>query len=142
MLVEVFVSNEKAQKKKAHILLVEDDESIRFILQTKLYRDGYNVSVAANGLHALQVVRSGQQFDLILCDLKMPGKNGLEFFITIRELNIQAPIVILTGYPDKNKIVQAIRNGVRDVLLKPIKHQDLVEKIKQYLGPDKAPAAS
>lgn len=136
------MASEEVRKKKAHILLVEDDESIRFMLQTKLYKDGYNVSVAANGLHALQVVRSGQQFDLIICDLKMPGKDGLEFFTTIRELNIQVPMVILTGYPEKNKIVQAIRNGVRDVLLKPIKHQDLVEKIKTYLGPEETPAAS
>jgi CheY-like chemotaxis protein len=133
------MSNEEIRKKKSHILIVEDDESIRFMLQNKLYKDGYNVTVAANGLHAMQVVRSGQQFDLILCDLKMPGKDGLEFFNAMKGLNASVPMVILTGYPDKNKIVQAIRNGVRDVILKPIKHQDLVQKIRVYLGTEEFP---
>ena len=120
-------------EKKASILLVEDEESIRFMLQTKLYKDGYNVTVAANGLHALQVIKSGAHFDLILCDLKMPGKDGLEFFSAMRELDIQTPMVILTGFPEKNKIIQAVRSGVRDVLLKPIKHNELMDKIKLYL---------
>ena len=121
------------KKNKAHILLIEDDESIRFMLQTKLYKDGYSVSVAANGLHALQILRSGTKFHLILCDLKMPGKDGLQFFNAMLEMNLKIPTVILTGYPEKNKIIEAIRNGVRDVLLKPIKHQELVEKIKKYI---------
>lgn len=121
-------------KKKPHILLVEDDESIRYMLETKLYKDGYNVSVAANGLHALQVIQSKDNIDLILCDLKMPGKDGLEFFKAMKELKYTVPMVILTGYPEKGKIIQAIREGVRDVLLKPIKHQELMEKIKIYVG--------
>lgn len=121
-------------KKKPHILLVEDDESIRFMLETKLYKDGYNVSVAANGLHALQVIQSKSDIDLILCDLKMPGKDGLEFFKAMKELNLTTPMVILTGYPEKGKIIQAIREGVRDVLLKPIKHQELMDKIKTYVS--------
>ena len=62
---------------KASILLVEDEESIRFMLQTKLMKEGYNVTTAANGLHGLQVLRSGKEFDLIICDLKMPGKDGI-----------------------------------------------------------------
>ena len=121
------------KKNKAHILLIEDDESIRFMLQTKLYKDGYSVSVAANGLHALQILRSGTKFNLILCDLKMPGKDGLQFFNAMLEMNLKIPTVLLTGYPEKNKIIEAIRNGVRDVLLKPIKHQELVDKIKKYI---------
>lgn len=129
--------NESMTSRKASILLVEDEESIRFMLQTKLYKDGYNVSVAANGLHAVQVIRSGTAFDLILCDLKMPGKDGLEFFEELKKMNVTTPMVILTGFPEKNKIIKAIRGGVRDVLLKPIKHVDLMEKIKVYLEPVK-----
>ncbi len=122
------------QKKKTHILLVEDDESIRYMLETKLFKSGYTVSVAANGLHALQVIQSKKNIDLILCDLKMPGKDGLEFLKAMKALKFSAPMVILTGYPEKGKIIQAIREGVRDVLLKPIKHQELMDKIKIYIN--------
>lgn len=116
-----------------HILLVEDEESIRFMLQTKLIKSGYNVTTAANGLHAIQIVKSGKSFDLILCDLKMPGKDGLELFIELRMRNVETPVVILTGFPEKEKILHAIRHGVRDVLLKPLPHAELLSKIEDYI---------
>jgi len=122
-----------------NILLVEDEESIRFMLQTKLMKSGYSVTTAANGLHAIQIVRSGKTFDLILCDLKMPGQNGLDFFIELRKRKVDTPLVILTGFPEKEKILHAIRHGVRDVLLKPMPHAELISKIQDYLqdpGPE------
>lgn len=122
--------------KRPHILLVEDEEAIRMMLQTKLYKDGYNVTVAANGLHAMQIMKTGQNFSLIICDLKMPGKDGLQLYQAMRELNIKTPLVLITGFPEKHKIIEAIRHGVRDVLLKPIKHQDLMDKIRTYIKVD------
>lgn len=119
---------------KASILLVEDEESIRFMLQTKLMKEGYNVTTAANGLHGLQVLRSGKEFDLIICDLKMPGKDGIELFLEMKRLELDTPLVLLTGFPEKNKVMNAIKNGVRDVLLKPIPHQELMSKIEGYIA--------
>ena len=119
---------------KASILLVEDEESIRFMLQTKLMKEGYNVTTAANGLHGLQVLRSGKEFDLIICDLKMPGKDGIELFLEMQGLELDTPLVLLTGFPEKNKVMNAIKNGVRDVLLKPIPHQELMSKIEGYIA--------
>lgn len=121
-------------KKKSHILIVEDDEGIRQIMQAKLFKEGFNVSVAANGLHALQILRSGQKFDLIVSDLKMPGKSGLELLLEVRKLEIACPFVVLTAFADRSKIMAARAQGARDVLVKPIKHQDLLKKIHEYLG--------
>ena len=104
------------------------------MLQTKLMKEGYNVTTAANGLHGILVLRSGKTFDLIICDLKMPGKDGIELFIEMKNLHVETPLVLLTGFPEKNKVVNAIKNGVRDVLLKPIPHQELMSKIESYLG--------
>ena len=124
---------------KASILLVEDEESIRFLLQTKLMKEGYNVTIAANGLHGVQVLRSGKSFDLIICDLKMPGKDGIELFLEMKKLQVNTPLVLLTGFPEKDKVLSAIKNGVRDVLLKPIPHQELMSKIESYLRQEKDP---
>lgn len=121
---------------KPHILIVEDDEGIRQIMQAKLFKEGFNVSVAANGLHALQILRSGQNFDLILSDLKMPGKTGLELLTEVRKLNINSPFVMLTGFADRSKIMAAKAQGARDILVKPIKHQELLKKINEYLQPN------
>lgn len=120
---------------KSHILIIEDEESLRFMLETKLYQVGYSVSVAATGKHGLQKFRSGQHFDLVICDLKMPGMSGLDLFKEFKAMGGKCPFVILTGYPEKDKITEAIRLGVRDVILKPIKHLELLDRIKGFLLP-------
>jgi CheY-like chemotaxis protein len=126
-------TTDKPSTGKAHILIIEDEEALRFMLETKLYQVGYSVTVAATGKHALQKFKSGQKFDLIICDLKMPNMNGLDLFREYKTLGGIAPYVILTGYPEKQKIVEAIQLGVHDVILKPVKHMELLERIKGFL---------
>lgn len=125
---------DSAKTTKAHILVIEDEESLRYMLETKLYQVGYSVSVAATGKHALQKFKSGQKFDLILCDLKMPNMSGLDLFRAYKEMGGESPYVILTGYPERAKIMEAIQLGVHDVILKPVKHLELIERIRQFLG--------
>lgn len=122
-----------AVSSKPHILVIEDEEGIRYMLQTKLYQMGFRVSVAATGLHAMQKFKSGQVFDLILCDLKMPGMSGLDLYKVYTSSKGVAPFVIMTGYPERDKIMQAVQLGVRDVILKPIAHQELIGRISSYL---------
>lgn len=128
------------QKSKAHILVIEDEEGLRFLLESKLLHLGYNVSVAATGRHGLQKIKSGQAYDLILCDLKMPGMDGLELFKEYKVCGNSAPFVILTGYPDKAKILEAVHLGVHDVILKPVKHGELMGKIDTFISQSKSKA--
>lgn len=126
---------EKKVKSKGHILVVDDEEGIRYLMETKLNKEGYQVTVAANGLHALQKVRSGQKFDLVLSDLKMVGMSGLDFYTELRKVTgNRIPFIIMTGFPEKGKIVQAIKHGVNDVMLKPVKHLDLMQKINELVA--------
>lgn len=120
--------------RKVNILLVENDEGIRHFMQVKLFKDGFNVSVAANGLHALQILKSGRHFDLIISDMKMPGKSGLELLSEAKKLNIQTPFLMVTGYADTSKVKAAQAYGVKDILVKPIRHQELVDKIMEYIN--------
>lgn len=124
---------ENVKTGKAHILIIEDEESLRYMLETKLYQNGYKVTAAATGKHALQKFKSGQVFDLIICDMKMPVMSGVDLFREYQLIGGKCPFVILTGFPDKAKIVEAIRLGVHDVILKPIKHSDLLDRVQSFL---------
>ncbi len=117
----------------ASILVIDDDESFRFILAQKLAQSGYSITTAANGAHGIQILQAGKTFKLILCDLKMPVQGGLEFVRVLRDQNILTPVIIMTGYPDREKIIAAARSGVTEVLLKPIKSSDLIRVIRQKL---------
>jgi len=119
---------------KWHVLIIEDEVGIRTMLESQLFQYGFAVSVAATGLHALQKFKSGQSYDLVLCDMKMPGMSGVDLFREYINLARSAPFVILTGHPDKKMIVEAIQLGVRDVILKPIRHTDLMHRIMQFLS--------
>ncbi len=118
---------------KYHILVVDDDESMRFMLQSKLFQSGYNVTLAASGSHALQIIQSGKKFDLMLCDLKMPLKTGTEVIRMMKEMKIDIPTIIVTGFPEKDKIIAAAQMGIQDVLVKPVRHQELMRMIRTKL---------
>jgi two-component system response regulator HydG len=119
--------------RKSHILVVDDDESMRFMLQTKLTQSGFEVSLAASGSHAIQIFQAARRFDLILCDLKMPMKTGVDVIQYMKENRIDTPLIILTGFPEKEKIIAAARMGIQDVLIKPIQHQELMKMIRSKL---------
>lgn len=119
---------------KPHILVVDDDESMRFMLQTKLFQCGYNVTLAASGTHAIQILQTTKKFNLVICDLKMPLKGGIDVIKYMKENEIPTPTVILTGFPERDKIISAAQMGIQDVLVKPVRHNDLMNMIRTKLG--------
>lgn len=125
---------------KFHILVIDDDESMRFMMQTKLFQSGYNVTLAASGSHAMQIFQSGKKFDLVLCDLKMPLKSGIDVIRYMKDTGVNTPTIIITGFPEREKIISAAQMGIQDVLVKPVRHQELMTMIQKKLlgGPDEA----
>lgn len=79
------------------ILLVEDDKSLSLLYQEELSREGYKVVLAADAESALELVRSGG-FDLIITDIRMPGKDGIELISSIMGMRKDIPIIINTAY--------------------------------------------
>jgi len=122
---------------KGHILIVDDEDAIRFMLENQLFKEGYKVSIAANGLHAMNKIKSAQKFDLIVCDLKMPGMSGLEFFAEVRKLGINTPFLLITGYLNKKKILEAVQMGVSGVMLKPLNTTEFIAKISMLMSQPK-----
>lgn len=118
---------------KYHVLVIDDDESMRFMMQTKLFQSGFNVTLAASGTHAMQIFQTGKKFDLILCDLKMPMRTGIDVIKFMKDNKIETPLIIVTGFPEKEKIIAAAQMGIQDVLVKPVRHQELLRMIRNRL---------
>lgn len=108
---------------KGRILLVEDDETFRSFVQTILEDEGYEVLTAEDGLIGLRLLRQ-ESFDLVVTDLKMPGKTGLELFRDSR-LDPSPPLFIfLTAFGRVDEAVSAMKEGAVDFLTKPLENPD------------------
>lgn len=115
------------------ILVVDDEESIRFSLQRTLERDGYEVWTAEDGRQAL---RLGQHhvFDLILTDLKMEGVDGVEVMRQARAMAPDTAIIMLTGYATLESAIEALRHGAVDYLIKPCSSADIRAAVERGLS--------
>jgi two-component system, NtrC family, response regulator AtoC len=108
---------------KGRILLVEDDETFRSFLQTILEDDGHEVQTAENGLKGLKILHQ-ENFDLVVSDLKMPGKSGLELFRETRSDPAPPGFIFLTAYGKVDEAVAAMKEGAVDFLTKPLSDPD------------------
>jgi two-component system nitrogen regulation response regulator NtrX len=103
----------------AKILLVDDEASIRMALKEILEYEGHTVIESPDALAAIKAV--GQEtFDLIISDIKMPKMDGLEFLSKVKELGIDAPIVMITGHGTIDTAVESIKKGAFDFIQKPL----------------------
>ena len=120
------------------ILVIEDDQSIAEIVGILLRAEGFEVSYCADGnqaLNAFQVVNP----DLVLLDLMLPGRDGIEICRTIRETS-GIPIVMLTARSDTDDVVTGLEAGADDYIVKPIKNEELLARIRARLRNIEAPA--
>lgn len=108
----------------ARILLVDDDENLRWVLQTQLEQMGYNVSAAADAMEALAEIERNTP-SLVITDLKMPGISGMDLLDRIRADYPEIPVVLMTAYGTIQSAVTAIRSGAYDYLTKPIDYDEL-----------------
>ena len=108
---------------KGRILLVEDDETFRSFLRTVLEDDGHEVQTAEDGLKGLSKLRQ-ENFDLVISDLKMPGKSGLELFRETRSDPDPPQFIFLTAFGKVDEAVAAMKEGAVDFLTKPLSDPD------------------
>ncbi len=112
------------------ILVVDDERPTRLLMEKELPRAGYVVTTAESGEEALEKVRT-QDFDVILLDLKMPGIGGMEALRRVRDLGTSGEVVILTGHPDVDSAIEAMKLGAYDYLTKPFKLSELEEVLRR-----------
>lgn len=116
--------------KPADILIVDDEKDLAEGLAEVLELEGHRPAVAFSGEEALDKIR-GKTFDVIILDVKLPGINGVECFLKIREENPDARVIMMTGYRIEQLLAQAVDNGAAAVLHKPFAPQKLLELIDQ-----------
>src|SRR5262245_39273730 len=105
-----------------HILIVDDEASLRQTMARILQRAGYEVTTASTGKDGLALI-STHAFDLLYLDIRMPDTTGLELLKTIHAKFPELPVILFTAQPDLNSAVEALRRGATDYLLKPLKPQ-------------------
>lgn len=115
-----------------HILIIDDEASLRQTLARILQRAGYEVTTAANGEEGLKLV-SGQSYDLVYSDIRMPDMGGLDLLKTVHAKFPDLPVILFTAQPDLNSAVEAVRSGATDYLLKPLKPQAVIDRTKAVL---------
>ncbi|MEE8137475.1 MAG: sigma-54 dependent transcriptional regulator, partial [Thermoanaerobaculia bacterium] len=106
------------------ILVVEDRDSLRKLLDRALRQEGYQVESAADASDGIRLLRE-QPFDLVLTDLKLPSGSGIEVLEASREAQPHVPVVVLTAYGTVHTAVEAMKLGAADFLEKPVEIDDL-----------------
>tara|TARA_Y100001933_G_scaffold106559_1_gene106827 strand:- start:663 stop:1820 length:1158 start_codon:yes stop_codon:yes gene_type:complete len=119
----------------ARIIIIEDEQSIRNVLKNILKDENkdYIVDEASNGLEAIEKI-SNNQYDLALCDIKMPKADGLEVLIKSKELEYNLPFIMISGHGDLETAVECIKNGAYDYISKPPDLNRLLTTIRNGLN--------
>lgn len=114
------------------ILIVEDDITFGMMLKTWLGKKGFEVS-SVSSISRAQKHIEGQTVDLILSDLRLPDRDGIDLLKWMNEQGREIPLIIMTGYADIQSAVQAMKLGARDYVAKPVNPEELLKKIAEAL---------
>jgi two-component system, OmpR family, response regulator VicR len=117
---------------KAHLLYVEDDESLSFVTRDNLEIQGYTITYCENGKQALDTIRA-DNFDLCILDVMLPDVDGFTIAEEIRRFNTQVPILFLTAKSMKEDRIRGLKLGADDYITKPFSIEELILKIEIFL---------
>lgn len=117
----------------AHLLIAEDDPEMRDLLRKVLEKEGYHVSLVANGREAA-VSLAHDEFDLIVTDMLMPNDGGLELLQNIRRAHPTLPVIIITAFGDWGSYSRALELGAAAFISKPLKMAELIAAIQTALA--------
>jgi len=111
-----------------HILVVDDEDTLRHFLRLTLQDQGYQVTDAADGQTALQLINANT-FDVALIDLRLTDMNGLDIVRKLRQIAPRTSVIILTAYASLDSSIEALRQGAHDYLIKPFETADLLASV-------------
>lgn len=115
-----------------HILLVEDEVKLTRFIELELNYEGYQVSVAYDGLTAIMATQA-LQLDLVIVDETLPGRSGLEICHRLRSIDEQVPIILLIAKETMSDRITALDTAVTDYVIKPFNIEELLTTVNTYL---------
>ena len=111
--------------KKTPILIVDDDERICNYLSEFLSRKGYRTKAVTHGQAAIDLIKKGSAFSLVILDIMMPGLDGLDTLKQIRQIHSDLPVLMLSALGHANVVVEAMKVGAFDFIVKPFEDEEL-----------------
>ncbi|RME72773.1 MAG: DNA-binding response regulator [Chloroflexi bacterium] len=111
-----------------HVLIVDDEDTLRHFLRLHLQDQGYRVSEAADGASAMVLIEQ-ETFDVALVDLRLPDADGLEIVRRLRQVAPTTSIIIVTAYASLDSAIEALRQGAHDYLTKPFDTAELLASV-------------
>lgn len=117
--------NRPMEDRKRTIFAIDDEEPIRKVLNTHLVKEGYNVIQSQGGAGVFEALKAAS-FDLVICDIRMPEVDGVQVLAHVRENYPTVPVIMLTGLTDVATVIEVMKKGAFDYLMKPMKKEDLL----------------
>ncbi|MEO8167922.1 MAG: response regulator [bacterium] len=114
------------------VLVVEDEQGLRMVVESEIVRAGYDVVSVSNGLDAIATL-SKEQFDLAILDVALPGKSGLEVLHYIRERRLRTRVIMLAGMEGISIAIKAVKLGADDYIPKPFDAGYLLASVRTVL---------
>ena len=121
-----------AGTRKGAILVVDDEEIMRDILETLLVREGYDVSVAASGAEGLELARA-LPFDAALVDIMTPGLDGIATLDEMKRIDEDLAVIIITAYASVESALAAMKGGAFDYVTKPFKNEEVLVVLRNAM---------
>jgi len=118
---------------KKRILLIDDEKSIRKVIKTILESEGFEVDTAKTKQEAINLLQK-KDFDIILCDYRLPDGTGIEILEFFRKFNTAVPFIIITAYGSINGAVEAVKKGATHYVAKPINAENLIQMINFHIS--------
>ncbi|MFQ5854200.1 MAG: response regulator transcription factor [Anaerolineae bacterium] len=119
---------------KARILVADDEKHVCFFLKETLSHTGLEVVLVHDGSAAVERLQNDGPFDLMLLDIRMPGKDGVEVMRIARDVAPDTIIILLTGHATVKSAIAALRQGAHDYLLKPASTKELLNSVEEGLA--------
>ena len=116
----------------SRLLVVDDERAIRDLLVQILSAEGHEVTTAADGAEAMELL-GRQPFDLVITDLVMPGLNGVDVLRAAKRIDPDCPVIIITGYPSEETVVSLVRLGASDYIAKPFNVNAVIVAVARLL---------
>ena len=117
----------------AKVLVADDDRTCRDSIQRVLEREGYLVEAASDVDSALAAIHE-RSFDLIVCDYRMPGKNGIDLLAELKRSHSGVPVLMISAYADAATEEQALQLGALELMRKPIRRKELLDRAAKVVG--------
>ena len=123
-----------AEKRK--VLIVDDESGMRHMLSVLLEREGYAIDTAVNGEEGLHKIKANQ-YDLVLCDIRMPEMDGLTFLENTKNLNRSLPVIMMSAFGNVDTAIEAMKKGAYDYVSKPFKADEILIRLQRLTAQER-----